>query len=75
MHRMHHPKSDVNRLYLLRKEGDRELAQLEVSLKTSVIGMDTYSSNINDWMFKLVKKYEQNKRTYSVTSDAIKIFK
>ena len=72
---MHHPKSDVNGLYLLRKEGDRELAQLEVSLKTSIIGMDTYSSNINDWMFKLVKKYEQNKRTYSVTSDAIKIFK
>ena len=34
MHRMHHPKSDVNRLYLPRKEGGRGLAQLELSLKT-----------------------------------------
>ena len=34
--------------------------------------MDTYSSNTNDWMLRLVKKYQQNKRTYSVTTDAIK---
>ena len=42
MHRMHHPKSDVNRLYLPRKERSRGLVLLELSLKTSVIGMDTY---------------------------------
>ena len=42
MHRMHHPKSDVNRLYLPRKERSRGLVRLELSLKTSVIGMDTY---------------------------------
>ena len=42
MHRMDHPASDVNRLYLPRKEGCRGLVQLELSLKTSVIGMDTY---------------------------------
>ena len=34
IHQMHHPKSDVNRLYLPRKEGGRELVQLELSLKT-----------------------------------------
>ena len=45
MHRMHHPKSDVNRLYLPRKEGGRGLVQLELSLKTSIIGMDTYLNN------------------------------
>ena len=55
MHHMHHPKSDVNRLYLPCKEGGRGLAQVELSLKTLVIGMATYL-NINDWMLKLVKK-------------------
>ena len=39
MHRMHHPKSNVNRLYLPRKEGGRGLVQIELSLKMSIIGM------------------------------------
>ena len=55
MHRMHHPKSDVNRSYLPRKEGGRGLVQLELPLKTSIIGMDTYLNNTNDWILKLVK--------------------
>ena len=69
---MHHPKSDVNRLYLPRKEGGRGLVQLELPLKTSIIGMDTYLYKANDWTFKLVKKHEQNKRMYSIASDAKK---
>ena len=71
---MHHPKSDVNRLYLPRKEGGRGLVQLELSLKTSIIAMDTYLNNTKDWMLKLVKKHEQNKRMYSITTDAKKYF-
>ena len=55
MHRMHHPKSDVNRLHLPRKEEGRGLVQLELYLKLSIIGMDTYLNNTNDWMLKLVK--------------------
>ena len=39
---MHHPKSDINRLYLPRKEGGRGLVQLKLSLKMSIIGIDTY---------------------------------
>ena len=72
MHRIHHSKSDVNRLYLPRKEERRGLVQLEISLKTSIIGIDTYLSNTNDWMLKLIKKHEQNKRMYSITSDVKK---
>ena len=44
--------------------------QLELSLKTSITGMDTFLNNTNDWMLKLVKKHGQNKRMYSVTSDS-----
>ena len=34
--------------------------------------MDTYLNNTNDWMFKLVKKHEENKRMYSIISNAKK---
>ena len=53
---MHHPKSDVNRLYLPHKKGGRELVQLGLFLKTSIIGTDTYLNNTNDWMLKPVEK-------------------
>ena len=32
--RMHHPKSDVDRLYIQRKSGGRGMIQLELSYKT-----------------------------------------
>ena len=67
VHRMYHPKSDVNKLFFPRKEGGRGLVQLELSLKTSVFIMDTYLNNANDWMLKLAKNYEQNKRMYPIT--------
>ena len=56
IHRMHHPKSDVNRLYFPRKDVGRGLVQLELSLIISIIGMYTYLNNTNDWMLKLIKK-------------------
>ena len=55
MNRMHHPESDVNRSNIPQKKGGRGLPHLEVSQKTSIIGMDTYLNNTNYWMFKLVK--------------------
>ena len=73
--RMHQPKPDANRLYLPRKEGGRGLVQFELSLKTSIIGMDTYLNNTNDWILKLVKNLEQNNCMYSIISGAKKIFK
>ena len=42
MHRMHHPKADVERVYLARKEGGRGLIQLECTYKTCTIGLETY---------------------------------
>ena len=75
MHRMHHPKSGVNRLYLPRKEGARGLNQLVLFLKTSIIEIDTYLNNTNGWMLKLVKNHGQNKRMSSITSDEQKYLK
>ena len=67
MHRMYLPKSDMNKLFLPRKEGGRGLVQLELSLKMSVVIMDTYLNNANDWMLKPAKNYEQDKRMYPIT--------
>ena len=35
------------------------LAQLELSLKPSVIGMDTYLNNTDDWMLNLVENTDK----------------
>ena len=62
MHRMHHPKSNVNRLCLPRKEVERGLAQLELSIKASIIGMDTHLNTTIDSMLK----FAQNTRKINV---------
>ena len=45
MHQIYHPKFNIGRLYLPRKEGGRGLVRIELSLKTTVIGMGTYLNN------------------------------
>ena len=42
MYKVHHPKSDVDRLYLPRTERGRGLVQLGLSYKTTTIGLDKY---------------------------------
>ena len=72
MHRMHHPKADVDRLYLPRKDGGRGMIQLELSLATSTIGVCEYLENTKDWMLKLVLKHERSKKLYSIPKEASK---
>ena len=40
MYKMHNPKSDVDGLYLPRTEGGRGLIHMELSYKTSTIGLE-----------------------------------
>ena len=37
--RMHHPKADVERLHVPRREGGREWMQLEINFKTTTTGL------------------------------------
>jgi hypothetical protein len=39
MYKMHHPKADIERLYVKRKEGGRGLVQVEVAYKTEIINL------------------------------------
>ena len=56
MAKMHHPRSDVSRLYLQRKEGGRGLIQLELAYKTTTIGLYHYLKTTADPLLQIVKK-------------------
>ena len=58
-HSMHHPKTDIHRLYLPRSSGGRGLTQLELSYKTSTIGLFRYLNLSDDWMLQLALKHEK----------------
>ena len=45
---MHHPKADVERVYLPRNEGDGCLIQLEATYKTATVGLDTNLNTKNN---------------------------
>ena len=36
MYKVHHPKADINRLYVKRKEGGRGLVQVEAAYKAEI---------------------------------------
>jgi hypothetical protein len=42
MYKMHHPKADIDRLYVKRKEGGRGLSQIEAAYKTEIINIAEY---------------------------------
>jgi hypothetical protein len=71
--RAHHPKADVDRLYLKRSQGGRGLLQAEMSYKLAIIGMNKYLSESKDWMMNCVKTYEAKKKLYSITRKAEEI--
>ena len=46
--RMHHPKSDVDQMYLPRSSFGRGLMQMETTYKTTTIGLATYLEKSKD---------------------------
>ena len=41
---MHHPRADINRLYVKRKEGGRGLVQVGAAYKAEIINIAEYSN-------------------------------
>jgi len=57
---VHHPKADIDRLYVKRKEGGRGLVQVEVAYKAEITSTAEYR-NTNykvDKFVNIVKSYE-----------------
>ena len=65
MYKMHHPKSDEDRLYLPRTEGGRGLIKLELSYKTTTIAIDKY-------FLHFVKDPDDRKSLYSISRQSMK---
>ena len=63
---MNHPKADVDRIYISRKEGGRGLIKLECTFKTTTIGLDTYVRGNNEKLLRQLYYHEERKKLYSV---------
>ena len=72
MAKMHHPKTDVDRLYIPRKAGGRGLVQLEITYKTTTIGLNIYLNNKDDHLLKIVRDHDRGKKTMSIHHQAAK---
>jgi hypothetical protein len=72
MNRMHHPKADVDRMYVSRKDGGRGMTQLENSYKVSTVGLETYLKESHDHLLQKVFQHEKSKKLYSVHKEAEK---
>ena len=72
MYKTRHPKSDVDRPYLPRTEGDRGLIQLEHSSKTTTIGPDKYLQGTQDTLPDFVKDHDYRKSLYSISRQSMK---
>jgi hypothetical protein len=46
MYKMHHPKADIDRLYIKRKEGGRGLVQVEAAYKADIINIAEYFKRV-----------------------------
>ena len=60
MYKMHHPKADIDRLYVKRKEGGRGLVQVEAAYKAEIINIAKYlNTNYKEDQFvNIVKNHE-----------------
>ena len=68
MQKMLHPKADVERLYIPRKDGGRGLIDVETAFKTATIGLDHYLNHKEGQYPKQVLEHERN----SITKNASK---
>jgi hypothetical protein len=62
MYKTHHPKADIDRLYVKRKEGGRGLVQVEAAYKAEIMNIAEYINRNykGDQFLKIVKKHESS---------------
>ena len=70
--RMHHLEVDVDRVYIPRHEGGREMIQLELSCKTWTIGQHKYRTTLTDWMQQLVVAHDKTQKVHSISKQSHK---
>jgi DNA-directed RNA polymerase subunit L len=76
MYKVHHPKADIDRLYVKRKEGARGLVQVKAAFKAEITSIAEYlNTNYKvDQFVNIVKSYESTQPTMnSIMKTAAKI--
>jgi hypothetical protein len=76
MYKMHHPKADKDRLYVMRKEGGRGIVQVEAAYKAEIINIAGYLNTKykEDQFVKIVKVDESTQPNMnSILKSAAKI--
>ena len=63
---MHLTKTDVNRMYIPRKEGGRRMLNLEMAYKTTTIGLNSHLPSSGDRMLQAVLQREKKKKLHSL---------
>ena len=69
---MHHPKADIDRLYVKRKEGGRGLVQVEAAYKAEIINIAEYL-NTNYKEDQFVNIFEKHESTQPNMNSVLKI--
>ena len=69
---MHYPKADVSRMYVPRKEGGQGMINLEMTYKTTAIGLNSYLESSEDRMLHAVLQHEKKKKLRSVVKESRK---
>ena len=60
MHKALHPRDDVDRLYVPRKEGGRGLASIEDKVDTSIQRLEDYIEKHERWLITAIRKNTDN---------------
>ena len=70
---MHHPRADVQRLYVKRKNGGRGLLEVWSMYQQAVLGLSEYIESENSRLIQIVKLNDSLKKKYSLLKEASKI--
>ena len=70
-----HPKADVERLYIPRKDGGRGLIDVETAFRTATIGLDHYLKHKEGQYRKQLLEDERSKSKHPRTKNATKFKK
>ena len=76
MYKLHHPKADIDRLYVKRKEGGRGLVQVKAAYKAEIINIaEQLNTNYKEDQFVNIVKNHENTQSHmnSVRKLATKI--
>ena len=60
IHGQHHPKADVDRLYVPRKQGGRGLMQLEAAHAVKITKLVEYVDRKEDPLIQVVRTHQHN---------------